>query len=353
MKSISTTSADTWTRDDRHRSAQTPPRVTIVITTYNRPTLLQEAVQSALTQSFSDFRLIVLDDGSTTDTASALSAFADSRLELVRNERNLGINQTMQRGFSFGDTDYFMLFADDDLLHPDFLRMCVSVLDADSTAIAACTRSWLIDEHGTKIGVPERQDTDFDARALDESEFANAYFTQSPHGRIYIAATLFRSAFLRKNELQYPDLGFARCSDDFFLAQVAATGRPIWLLPDRLYLRRFHMEMNSSASPRVIEELLQAAVVGREHLVSGDAELRALYMRFVIQSALQVTRDLPYNEAAAAVRQIRRTVRAANLTMNDVLADWGWRRHLEFSSSFSLWLVRRSQALRHRSGISK
>lgn len=334
-------------RHDGPPSIEQTPRVTVVITTYNRPGLLQVAVESALSQTFRDFELIVLDDCSHTDTEGALSGFDDPRLSLVRNEKNLGINRTMQRGFSFANREFFVLFADDDLLAPDFLEVCVSALESADSAIAACVRSRLIDDEGEVIGVPESEDHHFDAGVLDSNEFADAYFTQSPFSRVYIAATLFRAPLLSQHDLKYPDLGFARCSDDLFLAQVAATGRPILLLPDRLYGRRLHSEMNSSASPGVIDELLLAAVTGRK-VLSAHGSLSSQYANFVIQSALQVTRDMSYEEAALAVRTVRHALKGTPLRMRDVLRTWGWRRRVEFSSRIGFWLVRRSQSVRLR-----
>lgn len=338
--------------DTESKYSSEPPRVTVVITTYNRPDLLQIAVESALRQSFRDFELIVLDDGSHTDTEGALSRFSDPRLTLVRNEKNLGINVTMQRGFSFARHEFFVLFADDDALHPDFLATCVSALDSEPFAIAACVRSWLMDEAGEVAGVPELEDSWFEAKALRAAEFAHAYFTQSPVSRMYIAATLFRAALLSEHSLEYPDQGFTRCSDDLFLAQIASTERPIVMLPERLYYRRFHPAMNSSASPGVIDELLAAALIGRNTL-SGTGEMGSSYATFVIQSALQVTRDMPYRDAALGVRAVRAALKTTPMKMRDVLHSWGWRRQVEFSTRLGFWLVRRTQRMRLRETGSK
>ena len=62
----------------------TMPRVTVVILTYNRAPFIAEAIQSVLEQTFRDFELIVVDDGSTDDTAAVVSRFTDPRLRYIK-----------------------------------------------------------------------------------------------------------------------------------------------------------------------------------------------------------------------------------------------------------------------------
>ena len=324
------------------------PRVTVVITTHNRPGLLRIAVASALQQTYQDLHLIVLDDGSSVDPAEALAEIHDPRLTIVRNVVNAGITLTMRRGFSLGESEYFMLFADDDVLHPEFVAKCVDALDAVPDAMAVTTRSVLIDAAGRPSGVPEGVDHPRPRQVVDGLGFARLYFRQSPVCRMYIAAMMFRTSLMREHALEYPNEGFARCSDDLLLAEMAAVATHVVVLPDRLYFRRFHATMNSAASPNVISELLLAAVVGARLLTAAPAEIRNLFVRFVVQSALQVTRDLPYPQASHGVRRIREALPDTGLTMRDVLSTWDWRRRVEFSSRLGLWAVRMSQSMRLR-----
>lgn len=324
------------------------PRMTVVITTYNRPEYLQLAVASVLAQSLRDFRLVVLDDGSVTDTREALRRFEDPRILLVENESNLGVTQTMRRGFSLVETEYFVLFADDDLLEPRFLEACVEALDLSPDAIAAATRSRLVDDAGTRVGVPEGSDLPLSQHVLDAAAFARMYFSRQPAARLYIAAMVFRTALLRAHGLRYPDEGFARCSDDLFLAAMAVTGRPVALVPDRLYLRRFHQSMNSSASPGVVTELLRAAAFGHAMLKHDAPVVADQYARFVIQSALQATRDMSYPAAADSTQRVRAALGQMGLSIDWALRGWGWKRRVEFSSPLGLWLVRVTQPLRLR-----
>lgn len=92
---------------------KTEPAVSVVLPTYNRAPLLGRSVRSVLGQSFADFEVIVVDDGSTDETAEVVNAFVDPRvryLPLARNAgagaaRNAGIRQARGKFLAFQDSD--------------------------------------------------------------------------------------------------------------------------------------------------------------------------------------------------------------------------------------------------------
>lgn len=93
------------------QSMSSLPEVSVIIPTYNRAHMLSDALRSVLGQSFTDFELIVVDDGSTDDTQSLLSSWA-GRLEVIKTNRrgvsasrNLGAQQAHGRWLAFLDSD--------------------------------------------------------------------------------------------------------------------------------------------------------------------------------------------------------------------------------------------------------
>lgn len=106
------------------------PRVSVFIPAWNREALVGEAVASILAQRFSDFECLVVDDGSTDRTAEVVAGFDDPRVRLERNEKNLGIPATRNRGIDLARGDYLALLDSDDLALPDRLDEQVRYLDA-------------------------------------------------------------------------------------------------------------------------------------------------------------------------------------------------------------------------------
>lgn len=74
------------------------PRVSVVLPTYNRAHTLLRAITSVLSQDYREIELIVVDDGSTDDTASLLGGIADPRLRLIRHEQNRGVAAATNTG---------------------------------------------------------------------------------------------------------------------------------------------------------------------------------------------------------------------------------------------------------------
>jgi glycosyltransferase involved in cell wall biosynthesis len=87
--------------------------VSVAISTWNRAHLVGRAVRSALSQTFKDFELFVVDDGSTDATPEVLAGMTDARLRRVRHEQNEGISRTRNTAIGLARGEW-MAFLDDD-----------------------------------------------------------------------------------------------------------------------------------------------------------------------------------------------------------------------------------------------
>jgi glycosyltransferase involved in cell wall biosynthesis len=74
------------------------PTVTVILPTYNRADLLPRALESVLAQTFRDFELLVVDDGSTDSTAELVKKYSDSRIRLLSQPSNMGVSAARNRG---------------------------------------------------------------------------------------------------------------------------------------------------------------------------------------------------------------------------------------------------------------
>lgn len=108
------------------------PTFSVILTTFERPGFLEEAVQSVLEQTYPDFELIVVDDGSLPPAQVP----DDPRIELVRQETNRGIAAARNRGLAVAKGDYICFLDDDDWYDPERLAMVVPVIT--QTPILLC-----------------------------------------------------------------------------------------------------------------------------------------------------------------------------------------------------------------------
>lgn len=119
---------------------QRPPRVSVLITTYNGAEFITETVSSVLGQSFRDFELVVVDDGSTDETLAALAGFTDPRLHVLRTPRNLGVVGARNFGYRALRGDYVATLDHDDLWQPTRLEEGVAILDAQPATNLVATQ---------------------------------------------------------------------------------------------------------------------------------------------------------------------------------------------------------------------
>jgi GT2 family glycosyltransferase len=108
-----------------------PPRVSVVVTCFDLGRTLGEALASVEAQSFRDFELLVVDDGSRDpETLAALGAIPPSRARVLRTS-NRGLPAARNHGARAARGDYLCCLDADDLLHPEWLTRAVAALDAD------------------------------------------------------------------------------------------------------------------------------------------------------------------------------------------------------------------------------
>ncbi len=105
------------------------PHVSIVIPTYNRPEFLGRSIASALQQSLGDLEVIVVDDGSTEETAAVIGSFSDRRLSSVRHETNRGNAAAFLTGLDHAHGSFLTFLSDDDMMLPPFVESRVTALE--------------------------------------------------------------------------------------------------------------------------------------------------------------------------------------------------------------------------------
>jgi glycosyltransferase involved in cell wall biosynthesis len=129
-----------------------PPTFTVVMPAYNTAETIGDAVRSVLGQTRSDFELIVVDDGSTDDTAGVVQAFTqDPRVRMLAQEnagaaaaRNAGLGQASGRFVSFIDSD--------DRWLPSYLELMLAALEQTPDAGFAYTDAWTVDPRTGRVG---------------------------------------------------------------------------------------------------------------------------------------------------------------------------------------------------------
>lgn len=107
------------------------PKVSVIISCYNHGRFLDEAVDSVLAQTFQDFEVIIVNDGSTDEFTNKLLATYHKPKARVLNQTNHGLPGARNNGIKVSSGEYIVCLDADDYLHPEFLAKTIPILDAD------------------------------------------------------------------------------------------------------------------------------------------------------------------------------------------------------------------------------
>jgi glycosyltransferase involved in cell wall biosynthesis len=232
------------------------PSVSIVMPVYNGQTYLKSAINSVLQQSFSDFELICVDDGSTDRSPQILAQMAkrDSRIRVVTQEQNAGLPAALNRGFAEAIGQLHSWTSDDNMLRPHMLETLVRAMQDRQDSDIVYAGYTVIDAKGRFIRYQP-------PASPEERLFTN------PVG----AAFLYRSNVTRTLGGYDETLSGAEDYDFWLRAARHFTMTPIH---QDLYLYRRHAASMTDTRMKRIKSLV-ARLILRETQLIGEPELRA------------------------------------------------------------------------------
>ncbi|NLX14674.1 MAG: glycosyltransferase family 2 protein [Phycisphaerales bacterium] len=223
------------------------PSVSVIIPCYNYARFLECAVYSVLAQTFADWEAIIVDDGSTDDTALVVAGLNDPRIKYIF-QQNRGLSAARNTGISAARADLIALLDADDYWHPDFLHKMVPLLWSFDDAAAAYCGYHVVDESGKVVRSPE-------AKTVRPELF---YETMVCEGNwLAPAGVVFRKAAAEEVGMFDETL---RALEDADLWERLSRRRPFIGLSEALvYYRRHHTNMSNDHA-RMISSDFQKSV---------------------------------------------------------------------------------------------
>ena len=214
-------------------------KLTIVLTTYNRPNFLKLAIDAILIQTFTDFDLVILDNGSDDRTSSVIKLFNDSRITSLKTEKN-DFN-FVNKAFEYTKNDYLMITHDDDIMEKNLLQSHIKKLESNKKIglISCCLN--LIDDEGkllNKIRPRIKKD-----KTWNKHEFLKEFLFRGDI--IPCPATIFRSSLIIKNKLKY-NFEVGPAHDLFLIFKINLLDTYIYLSKDPMYRYRIHNTQHSN-----------------------------------------------------------------------------------------------------------
>lgn len=221
-------------------TAVTP--VSIGLPVYNGDCYLAETLDSLLSQTYTDFTLIIADNASTDGTKEICREYArrDERIRYVRSPENLGAAANFNRAFRLSSSAYFKWAAHDDLCAPEYLERCVSVLDARPEVAVCHTLTSIIDRDGNYL---RDYDDQLDFRVSLPHERFRTYLLRKAREWNAIFGVMRAEVLART-----PLMGRYASADQVLLGELILRGA-LYQVPERLFFRRDHPENHWRANP--------------------------------------------------------------------------------------------------------
>ena len=207
------------------------PIISIIMSVYNTPkTYLKEAIDSILSQTFTDFEFIIIDDFSTTDIKNIILEYNDHRIVYLENKENKGLAWSLNRGIKISKGRYIARMDADDISLPHRLEKQVKYMENTNTDILSTHVRFMGSLKGETKG-----SWDFDRIK------ANLIFENKP---IVHPTVMIRKDFLIKNKLAYNE-DYKKAQDYELWSRAIKFGR-FALLDEPLLLYRIHPNQAST-----------------------------------------------------------------------------------------------------------
>ncbi len=146
------------------------PRVSVIIPTYNRDALLKRAIKSVLNQTYKEFEIIVVDDGSTDKTFDVVKKFEDKRIKYIRLKERHGASHARNIGIKLARGKYIAFLDSDDEWLPKKLEKQINVLENSPPKVGVVyTGYWIIWDNKKFLGkIPKMRGYIFEDELLED-----------------------------------------------------------------------------------------------------------------------------------------------------------------------------------------
>lgn len=192
------------------------PFFSVVIPLYNKQNYIQKTIKTVLDQSFKNFEIIVINDGSKDDSAKIVKSIQDDRIRLI-HQKNAGVSVARNRGIEEAQAEYIAFIDADDLWLSDFLQTIYEMIQKFPKAGLYATAYKKRKENGEEIGI--------NIQALPSKEYEGYlpnYFESIVKGDnlVWSSATCIPKKIFEENDIWFP-VGEKYGEDQYVWARIA------------------------------------------------------------------------------------------------------------------------------------
>ena len=188
------------------------PKISVVMPAYNAEKYIKEAIDSILGQTFGDFELIIINDCSTDSTENIILSYSDSRIVYLKNEKNMGVAATLNRGLQAARGEYIARMDSDDIALSQRLEKQLQHMKRNGDVIV-CGSNFIPfhDSGDLPVSCVPEEDGQIKTFLLFGSPFAHP-------------TVMIRASVLKETGLCY-DVAYEKVEDYYFWMQLSRCGK--------------------------------------------------------------------------------------------------------------------------------
>jgi glycosyltransferase involved in cell wall biosynthesis len=221
--------------------------ITIAVTTYDRPNYLKLSLDAIVNQTYTDFELVILDNGSGIETELIIQEYLenDQRIRVIKNAVNSRgfINEI----FHLLSRKYLIWTHDDDVMHNNFLAEMIRCIESNKLDFMGCAVQF-VDNQGVIIGNTEVELYSNDLFILSGDPVRCFFNGQYP----FLPTVIMSTEFLRATRIKF-DLSAGPAADAYFWSEVMNLGGKIGVLKKKLFQYRLHSSQDSNLNRFIME----------------------------------------------------------------------------------------------------
>ena len=200
-------------------------RVTVLMSVFNGEQYLKEAIDSVLNQTYQNFDLLIINDGSTDNSLKIVQSYKDPRIKLINNDQNLGLIKSLNIGVSLIQSDYIIRMDSDDICLPNRIEVQLNFMDLHPEVGASGSHYFQLKEDKQfEIDLP-----------ISSEEIRSFLIFNCPLAH---PTTIIRKQILDKYHIRY-ETGYLYSEDYYFWLQISKVSQ-LRNLNDCLIYYRMH-----------------------------------------------------------------------------------------------------------------
>lgn len=275
-------------KEPKFLSVPPTPKISVVLPVYNAEDVLSETLDSIFAQSFIEFEVICINDGSSDGSLSILESYAekDARLRII-SQSNRGVAAARNRGLDLVSAPYALILDSDDIFESEmFEKLYKKAIkeDADLTICSSCEL-----DHSTLEHIPAPW-----ALKLDLLPQSGHFSAEDAAENLFVAIMgwpwdrLYKTEFLQKYNVRFPE-NLDNSEDCVFVYSLLAKANSIALVSDVLVKHRVKRNVSVSNSREKSPECFYEAICQIKSFLKNDESQYAKYEKCFLNWALDYT----------------------------------------------------------------